>query len=379
MLQILKITWNCGFFSCCSIILQKLVEFVNSNNKLPDSVDSSGSFAWYKKWTLTPEHGFFTEGRNKDITYDYFEHYDNIKNTPASFPVPGSGNKHNMKRQLSRFVGVAPDMNAWLARHRKRLWTAQICYGGQQHHVGWKYPSEEIAARAYDALAREHLGPNPSVNFPVPQSGETQAVKARTSASFPIDYCYTDQYKNYSDLDYIGVTPLIKKYFSPSVEINGIINNIEKKYNLVYDNICVLFYRGNDKNRETKICGYDEYLEHANKIITKNPHISFLIQSDETGFIEFMTNKFPDNSFYFKDEIRHVKKCDGSVDLGAGGYCRTKNYEFSKKYLAITIIMSKCKYIICGSGNCDIFIMWYRGNNKNVIQNLNGTWHNSLI
>ena len=42
---------------------------------------------------------------------------------------------------------------------------------------------------------------------------------------------------------------------------------IEKKYNLLYENICVLFYRGNDKNRETKKCSYDEYLIYANQLL----------------------------------------------------------------------------------------------------------------
>lgn len=57
---------------------------------------------------------------------------------------------------------------------------------------------------------------------------------------------------------------------------------------------------------------------------------------------------------------------------------KDKNYEFSKYYLAITIIMSKCKYIICGSGNCSIWIMFYRENNKNVCQYRKGKWHNSI-
>ena len=88
-----------------------------------------------------------------------------------------------------------------------------------------------------------------------------------------------------------------------------------------------------------------------------------------------MTNRFPNISFYFKDEIRHMKKCDNTVDIKMA----SQNYEFSKKYLAITLIMSKCKYIICGSGNCDVWVMLYRGNNKNVIQNLNGVWYNSAF
>ena len=256
-------THNAGFFSCCSVKLFNIVEFINSCKQLPDIVDSSQTFCWYKNKNDT------------DITYDYFEHYDNVN----------------------------------------------------------------------------------------------------TNILSPIDYHQVYQFIDYSKLNYTNISPLIKKYFSPSKFINDIIDNMEKKYNLIYENICVLFYRGNDKMRETKLCGYDEYLKYAKQILIKNPHILFLIQSDESEFIEFMTNNFPDNSFYFKDEIRHVKKCNDTVDLMMPDTVS----EFSKKYLAITIIMSKCKYIICGSGNCSIWIMLYRNNNNNVIQNLNGTWHNSAF
>lgn len=262
----IKITHNAGFFSCCSVKLTKIVEFINLNKKLPDNVDSSQQFMWYKKDNC----------KKQDITFDYFEHCENV----------------------------------------------------------------------------------PYVNI-----------------IHPINHNTSFQFKNYANLDYKCIIPLIKKYFSPSVEINKIINNIEKKYKLLYENICVLFYRGNDKNRETKKCAYNEYLIYANQLLEKNPNLVFLVQSDETEFIEYIINKFPNNSFYFNDEIRHMKKCNNTVDI----IMRSQNYEFSKKYLAITIIMSKCKYIICGSGNCDIWIMFYRGNNKNVIQNLNGTWYNSAF
>ena len=192
---------------------------------------------------------------------------------------------------------------------------------------------------------------------------------------YPISYKQSRQYSNYSDLDYKRIVPLIKKYFSPTSTIKEIMTNIEKKYNLVYENICVLFYRGNDKHREIEKCSYDSYVLQVQQILTRNPNVIFLVQSDETEFIDFFTTMFPTNSFYFKDEIRHMKKCNTTVDKKIS----SENNEFSKKYLAITIIMSKCKYIICGSGNCDMWIMLYRGNNQNVIQNLKGCWYNSLL
>ena len=244
-----------------------MVSFINLNKKIPDIIDSSQQFEWYKNKN--------DKDKDKDITYDYFEKYDNTE----------------------------------------------------------------------------------------------------SEITYPINYDNGHQFLDYSKLDYINIYPLIKKYFSPSKNINAIINSMEKKYNLIYKNICVLFYRGNDKIRETPLCDYDEYLKYANKIIIKNPNIIFLIQSDETEFIEFITNEFPNNSFYFKDEIRHIQKCNSTVDLKFPD----TNSIFSKKYLAITIIMSKCKYIICGSGNCSMWIMLYRNNNNNVIQNLDGAWYSTLF
>lgn len=255
-------THNAGFFSCCSLKLHNIIEFINLKSKIPDYVDSSSQFKWYKK-------------DERDITYDYFEHYDDIKDIIINYPI---------------------------------------------------------------------------------------------------NYHYEYQFLQFSMLDFKNIVPVVKKYFSPSKQIENIIENIKQKYNLVYDNICVLFYRGNDKNSETSICNYDEYLIYANLIMKKNPNILFLIQSDETEFINFISEKFPNNSFYFKDEIRHINKCNSTVDI----LMKDLNYDFSKYYLAITIIMSKCKYIICGSGNCSVWIMLYRENNNNVYQNLNGIWNGKL-
>jgi hypothetical protein len=258
-MSILNINHNWGFFSCCSIRLHEIVSFFNNNKKLPDIVDSTGEFGWYKVNTT------------KDVTFEYFKHYD-----------------------------------------------------------------------MYDKI----------------------------EYTKDIDYDEWYQHKNYSTLSYNDIVPFIAKYFSPSLEIKSIISNLENKYSINYDNICVLFYRGNDKVTETPLSSYDDYVLYAKDVFTKNPNISFFIQSDETEFIERMINEFPSNSFYMKEEIRHMKKCINTVDK-----CITEDIDkYSKLYLAITIIMSKCKFIICGSGNCSIWIMFYRGNNKNVYQFLNNRW-----
>jgi hypothetical protein len=147
---------------------------------------------------------------------------------------------------------------------------------------------------------------------------------------------------------------------------------METKYSLDYNNLCVLFHRGNDKVTETTLPNYQDYVNYALEIQKRHPSIVFLLQSDETEFLEYMTQSFPDNSFYFRDEIRHMKKCNDTVDKTMS----ENNHAFSQKYLAITVIMSKGKYLVVGSGNCSLWIMMYRGNADNVIQFRHGTWHN---
>ena len=184
-----------------------------------------------------------------------------------------------------------------------------------------------------------------------------------------IDYDHDDQFRPFTCLNYGDITPFITKYFSPSREVSSMLSTMESKYALDYDNLCTLFYRGNDKITETPLSSYDDYVQHGRALMLKHPGVRFLIQSDETEFIETMMREFP-GSFLLKDEIRHMKRCRNTVD-------RTMRYDilrFSKLYLAITILMSKSKYIVCGSGNCSIWIMLYRGHTDGVFQHLKDKW-----
>jgi hypothetical protein len=67
------------------------------------------------------------------------------------------------------------------------------------------------------------------------------------------------QFIDYAKLDYQKIIPIVRKYFSPSKQINDIVKNLEHKYTLDYDNICVLFYRGNDKITEINLSQLDFY------------------------------------------------------------------------------------------------------------------------
>ena len=63
----IRVTHNCGFFSCTSVKLHHILDYFNKEKKLPEVVDSSEQFMVYKPFNLV----------SYDITYHFFKEYDN--------------------------------------------------------------------------------------------------------------------------------------------------------------------------------------------------------------------------------------------------------------------------------------------------------------
>lgn len=68
----IKVTHNCGFFSCCSVKLHYIIEYFNKEKTLPEKVDSSEQFLIYKPLHMLKE----------DITYHFFKE---LNNTPITY------------------------------------------------------------------------------------------------------------------------------------------------------------------------------------------------------------------------------------------------------------------------------------------------------
>lgn len=180
-----------------------------------------------------------------------------------------------------------------------------------------------------------------------------------------VSHSIEDQYSDYRTLQYEDLKPFISKYFTPSIEIRNIIHKIEHKYNLNYQETCALFFRGNDKQLEIALPDYQLYLNHARTLYQENPNIRFLVQSDETEFLKLISNEFPHNHIIFWDEIRHIPR-NGRTTVDRLN--PNTNSVMSKNFLAIIWIISKCKYVICNTGNCSMWIALYRGNSNGITQ-----------
>lgn len=184
-----------------------------------------------------------------------------------------------------------------------------------------------------------------------------------------IDYnCH--QLENYKDVDYKSLVPFINKYFSPSEKIKSKYNELIDKYNIKPYNCIGLYYRGTDKHTETPIDSFESFYEKLKGITDYDNNLQIIIQTDSSPFLDYMKEKCADknvivikeNSTSYTNKGIHFEKTS------------SENYKDMQYLLATFLIISKCKYVICSSGNCSVWIMFYRNNANKVYQSLNKIW-----
>lgn len=102
----LKIDHNAGFFSCCTIRLEKILEYFNKNRKLPEKVDSSMQFLQYKPLNCSDDitHVFFSKEKEEDRGID-IKYETDVRTTDLNWEQQFSNFKLLNYEKLEPFVG----------------------------------------------------------------------------------------------------------------------------------------------------------------------------------------------------------------------------------------------------------------------------------
>ena len=188
---------------------------------------------------------------------------------------------------------------------------------------------------------------------------------------FNLDYdCMSIQFDDYKKLPFDMLYDLVNKYFTPSVGVELIRFTMREKYKLNNQELCAVFYRGNDKSREMTISPYDSFINKAKEIKESNPKIKFLVQPDEREFLDAFLAEFPD-SIYF-EETPMLSKMDSSMFFELPQHERA---EYGAKFFAAVLLMSECKQVITHSGNGALWLALYRGNANGINQIFNNQWY----
>lgn len=252
---------NAGFFSCCTYRLTDIVEYINTNKELPEYIDSSAQFSFYKS------------NQKEDLIPLYF----------------------------------SQDSNVII-----------------------------------------------DTDYPLVLSTTTNEL----------------QFSDYSLINFSCTTPLVNKFFKPSKVVADWVKYFTDVYCLDYNNLCAVFYRGNDKSRETPIASYSVFIEKAQYLLNNNPNLQFLVQPDETEFLETFLDKFPNNTIWF-EETPHMPRKDSCIFYELP---QKERPLYGAKFFAAVLCLSKCKHLITHSGNGGNWALFYRGHSNNVYQWLINKW-----
>jgi hypothetical protein len=181
------------------------------------------------------------------------------------------------------------------------------------------------------------------------------------------DELYENQFSDYKLLKLMDVLPFFNKYFCPRQFIYDNISKLLDKYEInIDDDLCGVFYRGNDKVKETQKPPYDEVILKAKKLKEKNSNIKFIVQTDEREFLNYFLEYFPD-TIYFTEVDSMYSNISTNVSRLIPN---NEKINHITNFLSIIIIFSKLKYLITTSGNCEIFIVFFRNNTNNLFQYL---------
>lgn len=178
------------------------------------------------------------------------------------------------------------------------------------------------------------------------------------------------QFSSYHNIRFDDIKPFIYKFFTPSIHVGDYAYMLREKYNIDYNNTCAVFYRGNDKYKETKIAPYREFIEKAREVYNTNPGIVFLVQPDEGDFLRAFYKEFPNNTIHYEE----TPYTDNRESCMVFELPQADRKEYGLRYFAAVYTLSQCKHLITHSGNGGNWAVFYRGHSDNVHQWLIDKW-----
>jgi hypothetical protein len=158
-------------------------------------------------------------------------------------------------------------------------------------------------------------------------------------------------------------------FFSPSQAVIKLANDMVISSGVSPERSIAVFYRGTDKSVDgVKFAPVDEYIRAANEILQKSPaHLEIIVQTDQEQVRDTILAHFGQRCRFFKD-LPVTRGSAGIHQLKFGAELMMSREDLAKRMIAITIILSKCAYVITSTGNVGAWIAIYRGTPSNLYQ-----------
>ena len=169
---------------------------------------------------------------------------------------------------------------------------------------------------------------------------------------------------NYKDEDLKNIKSIINKWFNPSDSVFQYVELFIKKYEINMDKTLAICFRGTDKFIDVNETSYEKFTSKVPHIMQNKGVDRVFIQTDQTQFIDFFKNSYPNIPVFSIQEIpttrskKHLYK----------GIIQENKVTHAQMFLAVVQILSSCKFLINHTGNVARWIAKYRGSTENMTQ-----------
>lgn len=225
-----------------------------------------------------------------------------------------------------------------------------------------KKPPSSISARFGMRLYKKHLFDDPwSDYFNKPIFGENN--KNSPSGVVIMNNAVDEWWRyRYSDLPLEEIQSFLNTYFTPSKKVLNKMQMLIDEHNINLSTSIGIHYRGTDKAEELNLVDVDEYFVRIGEILADKPIHKIILQTDDYFVFQQFLNKYGEKLIAIDRPI--------SSPLGVGlHYLGKRNpIEDTIKFFSISLILSKCDYLITHTGNGALWENLYRGNGNNVTQ-----------
>ena len=160
------------------------------------------------------------------------------------------------------------------------------------------------------------------------------------------------------------IVPFVQRYFSPSRAVMKKVDMLMEKWRVKPEKTIAVCYRGTDKFRDTGLATFEDFITKAIVFQQKYPDYHILIQTDQAQFWHAATTKlknvyrFSETPFTSTNTVMHE-----IID-------QADKIEWTQWFLAATIVVSRCAFVVNHSGNVARWICLYRQNTNNMTQYL---------
>jgi hypothetical protein len=160
------------------------------------------------------------------------------------------------------------------------------------------------------------------------------------------------------------LTPFVDRYFSPSAAVLAVADALADKYAIDCSRTLAICYRGTDKGRETGLGPYSEYVDKARSYLQRDPGLRIIVQTDQRQFLDYCAAHL--DAVFHIEELPLTRSDTVIHDLIAP----QRRIEWAQTLLAVTTLLSCCRYVVNHSGNMGRWVCLYRRSARDTVQYL---------